>query len=77
MAFLFSRLYGDAFRQGLNYKRSDFPLPLKATTVTTSLLHHLAAFMLQPLLLTALTSTTASREGAAGGGFAGPFNPTV
>jgi len=40
-------------------KRSDFPLPSKVTAVMTSLLHHLAAFVPRPLLLIALTPTTA------------------
>ncbi|KAK0703141.1 hypothetical protein B0T26DRAFT_680876 [Lasiosphaeria miniovina] len=35
------------------------PLPLKATTVATSILHYLAAFVPRPLLLIALTPTTA------------------
>lgn len=75
-------------RAGALWIKERLPLPSKATTVTISLLHYLATFMPQPLLLIALTPTTTclvillptpqvSRDGGGGGGLAGPFDPTV
>ena len=85
-AFLFGRPHNsDAQGWGFMDKRSDFPLP--EGNDYASLLHHLATFVSQPLLI-ALTPTTAylvtllptpraSRDGGRGGGLAGPFDPTA